>query len=90
MELIQAGVNILHSEIHEILNSVWNKEEYRSSGRTLLLFLLIKRAIKLNVVISEAYYWYQLHKNFNQYSCVKFKSIWWQNYCGSLVWILAQ
>jgi hypothetical protein len=26
-ELIQAGGNILHSEIHKLINSIWNKEE---------------------------------------------------------------
>jgi hypothetical protein len=27
-ELIQAGGDILHSEIHNIINSIWNKEEF--------------------------------------------------------------
>jgi hypothetical protein len=26
-ELIQAGGEILHSEIHELINSIWNKEK---------------------------------------------------------------
>jgi hypothetical protein len=26
-ELIQAGGNTLHSEIHKVINSIWNKEE---------------------------------------------------------------
>jgi hypothetical protein len=26
-ELLQAGGNILHSEIQQIINSIWNKEE---------------------------------------------------------------
>jgi hypothetical protein len=27
-ELIQAGGEILHSEIHNLINSIWNKEEW--------------------------------------------------------------
>jgi hypothetical protein len=27
-ELIQAGSNTLHPEIHKLIHSVWNKEEF--------------------------------------------------------------
>jgi peptidyl-tRNA hydrolase len=27
-ELIQAGGNTLHSAIHKLINSIWNKEEF--------------------------------------------------------------
>jgi hypothetical protein len=34
-ELIQAGSDTLFSEIHNLLNFVWNKEAFLSSGRSL-------------------------------------------------------
>jgi hypothetical protein len=52
-EVIQAGGNILRSDIHKLSNSVWNKEELPSSGRNLFLYLFIERVIKLAVVIIE-------------------------------------
>jgi hypothetical protein len=51
--------------IHILINSVWNKENCHSSGRNLLLYLFIKRVMKLTVVIIEGYNHYQLHKIFS-------------------------
>jgi hypothetical protein len=43
-ELIKAGCETLCSEIHRLIYSIWNKD---SSGRNLLLYQFIKRAIRL-------------------------------------------
>jgi hypothetical protein len=41
-ELIQAGGNTLCSEIHNPINSIWNKINNHSSVRNLSLYLFIK------------------------------------------------
>jgi hypothetical protein len=65
-ELIQAGGEILLSEIHKLINSVWNMEEL--PGRSQLLYQFIKRVIKLTVIIIERYHCYQLHTKFYRIS----------------------
>jgi hypothetical protein len=60
-ELIQAGGNTLHSESTNLLILFGIRKNSHSSGRNLLLYLFIKRVIKLTVVITEGYHCYQLH-----------------------------
>jgi hypothetical protein len=52
-ELIQTGGEILHSKIHELINSIWNTEK-------LLSYQFTSRVIKLTVVIIGGYHYYQL------------------------------
>jgi hypothetical protein len=66
-EMIQAGGETLCSEILKLLKSFWNKEELPEQegvGRILLLYQFIARAIKMTVVITEAYHCYQLYTKF--------------------------
>jgi hypothetical protein len=56
-ELIQAGGEILLSEIHKLINCL-------ISGRSLLLYQFTKRVIKLTVIIIVGYNCYQLHTKF--------------------------
>jgi CRISPR/Cas system-associated protein Csm6 len=65
-ELIQAVGNTLCSEIHEIINSIENKEELPQQWRKSILLSIYKMAIKLTIVIVEGYHCYQLHTNFYQ------------------------
>jgi hypothetical protein len=37
-ELIQAGGETLRSEIHKLINSIWNKNNFMISGGSLLLY----------------------------------------------------
>jgi hypothetical protein len=37
IELIQAGSEILRSEIHELITSILNQEHFVSSGRSLII-----------------------------------------------------
>jgi hypothetical protein len=67
-ELIQAGGEVLLSAIHKLINSVWNKEECLSKGRSLVLYQFTKRVIKLTVVIIVGYHCYQLHTKFYRIS----------------------
>jgi hypothetical protein len=62
-ERIQAGGEILRSEIHKIINSIWNKEELPDQWRSLLLYQFT-RMIILTVVTIVGYHFYQLRTKF--------------------------
>jgi hypothetical protein len=55
-ELIKAEGEMLHSKIHNLLIITRARKNCYISGRNLLLYLVIKRAIKLIVAIVEAYH----------------------------------
>jgi hypothetical protein len=42
-ELIQAGGEILRSEIHKLINSVWNKEELPHQWKESIIVLVHKK-----------------------------------------------
>jgi hypothetical protein len=50
-ELIQAGGKTLLSQIHELINSVWNKEELSDQWKESIILPIHKKGIKLTVVI---------------------------------------
>jgi hypothetical protein len=52
-ELINAGNEILRSKIHKLILFKWNKEQFHSSGRNLLLHQFIRSAIRLPVIITK-------------------------------------
>jgi hypothetical protein len=60
-ELIHAGGEILHSEFHKFIELNWNKEELPHQWKGSLTVPMHKKAIKLTVVIIEAYHCCQLH-----------------------------
>jgi hypothetical protein len=45
-ELIQSGCNTLHSEIHELTNSIWNKEELPQQWKESDIELIFKNGDK--------------------------------------------
>jgi hypothetical protein len=55
--MIHAGANI---EIHELINSIWNKKKQQQQWKESIVYLFIKRVMKLTVVIIEEYQSYQL------------------------------
>jgi hypothetical protein len=65
-ELIEAGGRTIRSEIHKLINSIWNKEELPelSSERSQSLYLFIRRVTKQIAVIIEAYHFCQPHTKF--------------------------
>jgi hypothetical protein len=77
-ELIKPGVTTICSEIHKLLNSIWNKDELPEEWKC----LSIRRAIKQTVLIIEAYHYCQLTKNVIQHSPVKVNSVCRRNYWG--------
>jgi hypothetical protein len=61
-ELIQAGGEILLSEIHKLINSVWNKEELPDQWKEFIIVPVHKKCEKkLTVIIIVGCYSYQLH-----------------------------
>jgi hypothetical protein len=64
-ELIQAGGEILLSEIHKLINSVWNKEELPNQWKESIVVPIQKRVIKLTVIIIVGYHCCQLHRKFS-------------------------
>jgi hypothetical protein len=67
-ELIQAGGEILRSEIHKLINSIWNKDNCLISGRSLLLYRFARMMIKLTVIFTFGYHCNQLHSKYYQIS----------------------
>jgi hypothetical protein len=64
-ELMQAEGEILHSEIHKLINSIWNKEDLTDQFQFQFhLYQFIRRVIKLSVLIIVGYHCYQLHTKF--------------------------
>jgi hypothetical protein len=63
-ELIQAGGKILLSEIHKLINSVWNKEELPDQWKESIIPVHKKG---YNIII-VGYHCYQLHTKFYQIS----------------------
>jgi hypothetical protein len=57
-ELVKAGGRTIRSEIHKLINSIWNKEELHEQ------YLFIRRAIKQIAVSIEAYHFCQPHTKF--------------------------
>jgi hypothetical protein len=60
----KAGGRAYRSEIHKLINSVWNKEGYLRNGTSRSLYQLIRRVIKQAVVIIDVYHFYQLRTTF--------------------------
>jgi hypothetical protein len=58
----------LCSEIPKHINSVWNKKNYLSSGKSLIIVPIYKKDDRTDVVIIETYRCYQLHTKFYKIS----------------------
>jgi hypothetical protein len=66
-ELTQAGCEILVSVIHNLLNSIWNKEELAAQWKETIT-VQIHRKGTLAVIIIVGYHCYQFHTKFYQIS----------------------
>jgi hypothetical protein len=47
-ELIQAGGDILHSEIHKLINCIWNKEELPEQWKESIIVPIYKKGDKMD------------------------------------------
>jgi hypothetical protein len=63
-KLIQLAGRIWHSEIHELIKLVWNKQELPHEWKESISYIFTKRVIKLTAVIIEIYHSCQLHTKF--------------------------
>jgi hypothetical protein len=62
-ELIQAVGETVWSEIHKLVNSIWNNEELPDQRKKSIIVSIYKIAIKVSVQIIVGYH-YQLHTKF--------------------------
>jgi hypothetical protein len=65
-ELIQAGGEMLRSEIHKLIKLIWNKEELRRQRKESIVVPIHKKDDNIDRVIIEAYHGCQLHTKFYQ------------------------
>jgi hypothetical protein len=68
-ELIQAGGEILRSEIYVLINSIWSKEELSDRWKEYIIGPIYKKKkkkknIKPPIVIIRGYRCYRLHAKF--------------------------
>jgi hypothetical protein len=80
-ELIKARGRTICSEIHKLINSVWNKEELPERWQELIIAHTYKEGDK-----TEAYHFCQLYTKFHPVFCCL--SICHMQRLGIIVWIL--
>jgi hypothetical protein len=87
-ELIQAGGEILLSEIHILINSVWNKEELPDKLKESIIGPIHKRGDKTDC---NNYLWditaINFIQHFIEYPPLKVSSVHRCNYWSSSVWV---
>jgi hypothetical protein len=59
---IPAGGETLHSEIHNLINSIWNKEELPQQWKESISVPICRKGDKLTIVIIEAYHCHKLRR----------------------------
>jgi len=67
-EVIQAGGNTLTSEIHELINSVWNNEEMPQQWKEYTVAHIYTRVIKPTLLLQRDIVATSYIQNFSQYS----------------------
>ena len=89
-EQIKAGGRTNHSNIHKLIDSVWNKEELPVEWKESIIVPIYKGDKTDCSNYSGISIFFNHVQNFIQYSAVKINSICRGNYWGSSVWILTQ
>jgi hypothetical protein len=90
-KLIKAGGRTIHSEIHTLINSVWNKKELLEEWKESIILPTFKKGDKKQiVVIIEAYRFCQLRTKFYQHPLFKVNFICRGNDWGLSMWIWTQ
>jgi hypothetical protein len=59
-KLITAGGRTIRSDVHELINSIWNKEELPEEWKELFIVPFYLKG-NINIVIIEAYQFFQPH-----------------------------
>ena len=90
-ELIKAGGRTIRSDIYELINSIWNKDELPEEWNESIVVPIYKKGDK---TYCSNYRGISLcqpgKKNIMQHPAVKFNSICRGNYWGSSLWISTQ
>jgi hypothetical protein len=73
-EFITARGRTIHSEIHKVVHSIWDKKGLSTRWKE-SMYLLIRRVTKQTIVITEAYKFVYYTQNFIQYPAVEVNSI---------------
>jgi len=63
-EVIQAGGNTLSSEIHKLINSIWNKEGRPQQWKKSITTPIYGKDAETDLAITEEYHSYQPHTKF--------------------------
>jgi hypothetical protein len=63
-QVIRDGSETLLSQIHKLINSVWNKEELPDQWKESIIVPVYKKGIKLTVAILVGYRCYQVQTTF--------------------------
>jgi hypothetical protein len=74
-ELIKAGGRAIRSQIHKLINSIWNKEELSKQWKESIIVHIYE-----TVVIIRAYQFCYIYTKFYPTYAVKVNSIWRGNY----------
>jgi hypothetical protein len=85
--LVAALGRSMHSGIHKLINSIWNKEKLPEEWKESIVLPIYKKGDKQIVVIIEAYYFFNYVQNFIQHPSVKVNSLFRGDYLVSSVWI---
>jgi len=85
-----AGCRTIRSEIHKLINPIWNKEELPEEWRQPIIVPTCKKVHKTDGRSMELYRFYQLLATFYPTFCCKVHSISRRNYWGSSEWISTQ
>jgi hypothetical protein len=67
--LIDAGGRKIRFEIHERMNSIWNKKELPEEEKESVIVAIYKKGVKQIVVIVEAYHFCQSRAKLYPISC---------------------
>jgi len=62
-------IKTIRSEIHKLINSIWNKEELPEEWKESIIVLMYKKGDKTDVVIIEALHVCQVRTKFYPSSC---------------------
>jgi hypothetical protein len=63
-ELIQSHDGTLHSDAHKLIDSIWIKKELPQQWKDSVVFVFVKREVKLTVVTEECHF-INFIQNFN-------------------------
>jgi len=89
--LIKTGVRTICSEIHKLINSIWNKDELREEWKESIVVPTYKKGDKTDCINYRGISFLPTTlKNFIQHPAVKVNSICRENYSGSSMWISTQ